>query len=73
MGKLIKDKDLIPSYIISSTALRAKTTAELLAKGWSYQGDIVLDHSLYEAQPKYYLSILETLSDRYHQRGRCIQ
>src|ERR671931_1979886 len=65
MGKLIKDKDIIPSFIISSTALRAKTTAELVAKGCGYQGDIVLDQSLYEAKPKDYLAMLETLSDRY--------
>jgi phosphohistidine phosphatase len=66
MGKLIKDKDIIPSFIISSTALRAKTTAEIVAKGCSYEGDIVLDHSLYEAKPKDYLSILGTLSDRHN-------
>ena len=65
IGKLIKDKDIIPSFIISSTALRAKTTAELVAKGCNYQGDIVLNQSLYEANPKDYLSILETLSDKY--------
>ena len=65
MGKLMKDKDIIPSFIISSTALRAKTTAELVAKGFGYQGDIVLSPSLYEAKPKDYLAILETLSDRY--------
>lgn len=65
MGKLIKDKEMIPSLIISSTALRAQTTAELVAKGCIYQGDIVLNPSLYEAKPKDYLSILETLSDMY--------
>src|SRR5918911_2585723 len=66
MGKLIKDKEIIPSLIITSTALRAKTTAELVAKGCSYQGDIVLNPSLYEAKPKDYLAMLETLSDRYN-------
>ena len=45
MGKLIKDKDIIPSTITSSTALRAKTTAELVAKRCSYQGDIILNQS----------------------------
>ena len=29
MGKLIKDKDIIPSFIISSTALRAKQQQSL--------------------------------------------
>jgi phosphohistidine phosphatase len=66
MGKLMKDKDIIPSFIISSTALRAKTTAELVAKGCSYQGDIVLNQSLYDAKPKDYLLILNTLSDKYN-------
>ena len=65
MGKLIKDKDIIPSTITSSTALRAKTTAELVAKGCSYQGDIILNQSLYKAKPKDYLAILQTLSDKY--------
>jgi phosphohistidine phosphatase len=66
MGKLIKDKNIIPCFIISSTALRAKTTAELVAKEFGYQGDIVLNQSLYEAKPKDYLAaILETLSDKY--------
>lgn len=66
MGKLMKDKDITPSFIISSTAVRAKTTAELVAKGCSYQGDIVLNQSLYEAKPKDYLLILNTLSDKYN-------
>ena len=65
MGKLMKDKDVIPSLIISSTANRAKATAELVAKGCGYQGDIVLNPSLYEAKPKDYLAILDTLSDKY--------
>jgi phosphohistidine phosphatase len=65
MGKLMKDKDIIPSLITSSTALRAKTTAELVAKRCSYHGDIVLNQSLYKAKPKDYLAILQTLSDKY--------
>jgi phosphohistidine phosphatase len=67
MGKLISrdKKDLVPDFIISSNALRAKTTAELVAKGCKYERDIVLYHSLYEAKPKDYMNILETLSDRH--------
>ena len=66
MGKLIKYKDIVPCFIISSTALRAKTTAQLVAKGCNYEADIVLDHSLYEANKrKDYLAILETLSNKY--------
>jgi phosphohistidine phosphatase len=68
LGKLIKNKDIIPSFIICSTAFRAKTTADLVAKGCNYEGDIVLDYSLYEAKPQDYLAILETLSERYSSR-----
>ena len=65
MGKIIKDKDLIPDFILSSTALRAKTTTELVAEGCKYKGDIILEQSLYKAKPRDYLKIIEGLSDRY--------
>ena len=47
MGKLLKDENLIPDLIMSSTAVRAKKTAELVAKACKYKGKIVLNHSLY--------------------------
>jgi phosphohistidine phosphatase len=65
MGEMIRDKGVVPCFIISSTALRAKATAELVAKGCKYEGDLVLDHSLYEAKPKDYLDIIERISDGY--------
>jgi phosphohistidine phosphatase len=65
MGEMIRDKGMVPCVIISSTALRAKATAELVAKGCKYEGDLVLDHSLYEANPKDYLDIIERISDGY--------
>jgi phosphohistidine phosphatase len=66
MGKLLKDEDLIPDLIISSTAARAKKTAELVAKACKYKGEeIVRSHSLYGAEPADYLKILEGLSDKH--------
>src|SRR5919201_1357853 len=66
MGKLIKYKDLVPDFIISSTALRAKTTAELVAKACEYEGEgIALERSLYEGKSKEYMNIIERLSDRH--------
>ncbi|MGB7661527.1 MAG: histidine phosphatase family protein [Nitrososphaeraceae archaeon] len=55
MGKLLKDEDLVPDLIMSSTAVRAKKTAELVAKTRKYKGKIVLDRSLYGAEPAAYL------------------
>jgi phosphohistidine phosphatase len=63
MGKLLKDEDLIPDLIMSSTAVRAKKTAELVAKACKYKGKIVLNHSFYGAAA--YLKILEGLSDKH--------
>jgi phosphohistidine phosphatase len=65
MGKLLKDEDLIPDLILSSPAVRAKKTAELVAKACRYKGEIVLNHSLYGAEPVAYLKILEGLSDEH--------
>jgi phosphohistidine phosphatase len=63
-GKLLKDEDLIPDLIISSTATRAKKTAELVAKACKYKGEISVNQSLYGAQPADYLKILEGLSNK---------
>jgi len=65
MGKLLKDEDLIPDLIISSTAVRAKRTAELVAKACKYKGKIDFNHSLYGAEPAAYLKILEGLPDKH--------
>ena len=65
MGKLLKDEDLKPDLIVSSSATRAKKTAELVAKQCKYKGEIVINQSLYGAEPKDYLKILERLSVTY--------
>jgi phosphohistidine phosphatase len=65
MGKLLKDKDIIPDLIISSTAARAKKTAELVAKACKYKGEISLNQSLYGAEPADYLKVLQELSDKH--------
>jgi phosphohistidine phosphatase len=65
MGKLLKDEDSIPDLIMSSTAVRAKKTAELVAKACKYKGEISLKQSLYGAEPVDYLKVLQELSDKY--------
>jgi phosphohistidine phosphatase len=65
MGMLLKDEALVPDLIMSSTAIRAKKTAELVAKACKYRGKIVLNRSLYGVEPAAYLKILEGLSDKH--------
>ena len=65
LGGLLRSKELVPNYIASSTALRAKTTADLVAEGCGYVGEVVLKKSLYQAKPIDYMKVLQRLPDRY--------
>ena len=51
MGELVRTMRLTPDRIISSDAVRARLTAEAVAKAARYTGDIVLDRRLYHAGP----------------------
>jgi phosphohistidine phosphatase len=68
MGKLLRNKGLVPDFIISSSALRARTTAEIVAEECEYKGEekIALERSLYDAKPQDFMNILNKLSDRYN-------
>lgn len=49
MGDKLKEKHVVPDIVISSPALRAKTTAEIIAKKVNYKKEIVYDNDIYEA------------------------
>jgi len=63
IGNLIQKKDLVPQCIISSTATRARKTAQLVADACGYDDDIILDRSLYLAAPENMIRILQRLDD----------
>jgi len=65
MGKLLRRENLIPDLIVSSTAVRAKKTAELLAEACRYKGEIAFDNFLYGTDPRRYLRTIEGLSNKY--------
>lgn len=53
MGARLRDEGLVPGVIRSSTALRARTTAGLLADALGLAADaVVLDRGLYGADPE---------------------
>ena len=54
---------LVPDVIISSTAMRARATAEAVAKASGYERDITFNRSLYAAGPQAYIDALLDLSD----------
>jgi phosphohistidine phosphatase len=65
MGRLLKKENLVPDIIISSTAIRARATAEAVAKASGYKGDITFNRSLYASGPQAYIDVLHDLSDEY--------
>ena len=66
IGHLLKEKDLVPDLIISSTAVRAEKTAKMVAKASKYKGNVTLTDSLYAAGPDAYIDILRNLQDKYN-------
>jgi len=63
MGMLLKQEELTPDLIISSTAKRAKATAKAVAQACDYEEEIQYTRQLYHADPETYLMILNGLPD----------
>ncbi|MBS0343399.1 MAG: histidine phosphatase family protein [Proteobacteria bacterium] len=64
MGKRLKKRGVKPDLIASSPALRALTTAQLLADEIGYQReDIVVDERLYASSPDTLLAIICAIGD----------
>lgn len=64
MGKRLRKRKPQPTIIISSSAVRAETTATLLAEAIGYPvSDITIDERLYGAEPKDVISIIHELDD----------
>lgn len=61
MGVLLRQEDLVPDLIITSSAERALATAELVALNCDYEADIVVTRDLYHGAPEDYL---ETIGER---------
>jgi phosphohistidine phosphatase len=51
MGRFLAANDLEPDHVISSTAVRARRTAELAAEAGSWRAEIALDRAIYDTAP----------------------
>jgi phosphohistidine phosphatase len=71
MARILKERGLTPSYIVSSTANRAKTTAEIVAESIGFPGEIILEPRLYLASPTDWDVILKQLPDE-HETVLCV-
>jgi len=64
MGKRLRKRNPQPQIIISSSAVRAETTATILAEAIDYPiSEIKIDERLYGAEPKHVISIIRELDD----------
>jgi phosphohistidine phosphatase len=65
MGKVLLKERLVPQLIISSSAARAWSTAEKVAKTSHYGDEISVESSLYRAGSSAYLNALRHLTNPY--------
>ncbi len=63
VGAYLKDHDLVPDLILSSTARRAQDTAQAVHEASGFSGDIDLYQDLYLSDTACYLDILCRLPD----------
>jgi len=66
MGKFMREKGFEPSMIISSPAVRAKCTAQLLKDAAGFSSDLKFDERIYEANPQ---TLLQVVSEIDNSRG----
>lgn len=63
VGRQLRHRGLVPDRILSSTAVRAQTTARLVASACAYDGVVELVETLYHGGPPAYLASLQALPD----------
>jgi phosphohistidine phosphatase len=63
MGQLLREEDLLPDLILSSTARRARKTAEAIAEASGYTGEIEFTGDFYPGDPSDYIDALQQAPD----------
>ena len=64
MGSLLKNKNINPDLILSSPALRAITTAEIIANRVEYKNNIETNKSIYETPYSTLEKIIYEIDDK---------
>ncbi len=61
MGRFLIERNIVPQGFVSSTAVRARETAQLVMKGANQRGEPDLKAELYMAEPLAYVQVLSQL------------
>ncbi len=65
MGELMSRKGYEPYVILSSPAVRAKSTSEIVKKSGKLDGELRFEHRIYEASPQTLRQAVSDLDDAY--------
>ena len=65
MGKYLRQQGLVPDRILTSSAKRARKTANKVAKSCGYTGKVKKIDAFYDAVPGVYFETLQALPDKY--------
>ena len=65
MGKLMRERSLLPDIVLSSPAERARETAELVKAGAGLRDEIVFEPAIYEASPNTLRRVASAIDNRY--------
>jgi len=63
VGEMLRERASLPDLIITSDAIRARSTAEAVAEAAGYAGQILLEPSLYLATPAAIVEVLTSTAD----------
>ena len=63
VGELLRQQSLVPDTIITSDAVRAHSTAQIVADAAGYPHRLVLSSSLYHATPAAVIEVLNTVKN----------
>ena len=63
MGKYLKNMKIVPDIVISSTAKRTKTTAELAIKSGNWSSYFITDNRIYGSSSSFLLELIHLLDD----------
>jgi len=63
MGRLLRQEDLVPDLIVTSTAQRALATASAVADQSGASGELLEEKMLYAADVEAYIEVLQGLPD----------
>lgn len=65
MGELMMKHRFEPYVVLSSPAMRAKTTAQVLKKAAKFDAEIRYEHRIYEASPNSLRQVVAEIDDAY--------